>query len=295
MKPAMSNYLGRASLQRRSYGVIVSREAEAGFSMIEMLVVLLVITIIMGTVFKAINLAQQTSSSQQAKLDLTQQAREFMDQLTRDLHSSGYPNSRNMSTNETDPNNNGNCPDGTTNLLKSPCDPTNGVGLILIDKDKLYFAGDVDGTENYVGGVPQGTAQVKIIRYELVQAGVNEPNCPCLRRTEYLRNAYQDPVQDATNTIANAQLEIQGVQNGTAADPIFTAYNPTTGLAVALPVDFTTQATANMIANINSLRVVLEVQSRLPDSNGAFPVTRVISSIALNNCSEAFGGQTVSC
>jgi prepilin-type N-terminal cleavage/methylation domain-containing protein len=294
MKPAMSNYLGREPFDDRHRGTIVSREAEAGFSMIEMLVVILVITIIMGSVFKSINLAQQTSSSQQVRLDLTQQAREFMDQLTRDMHSSGYPNLRNMSSNETDTNV-GNCPDGTTNLLKSPCDPTNGVGLIKIDVGTLWFAGDVDGTENYVGGVPQGTAQVKIIRYDLVPAGKNEPNCPCLRRTEYLRNAYQDPVADANATVANAQLEIQEVQNGTAADPIFTAYDPTTGLAVGLPIDFTNNA--NTVASINSLRVVLAVQSRLPDSNGAFPVTRVVSSIALNNCSEALGvsGLPLSC
>lgn len=266
------------------------RVREKGFSLVEMLVVTLVITIIMGAVFKSIDLTQQTASSQQAKLDLTQQAREFMDQLTRDLRSSGYPNSRNVSSNQTDPNNNGNCADTTTNLLKSPCDPTNGVGLILIDKDKLYFAGDVDGTQT----VP-GYALVKIIRYDLVPAGANEPGCPCLRRTEYQRTAYQDPVQDATNSVATQQLEIQGVQNGTAADPIFTAYDPTTGAAVTLPRNFTDPNDAPIVANINSIKVVLEVQSFYKDSTGAFPVTRVVASIALNNCSEAHAGLTLSC
>jgi prepilin-type N-terminal cleavage/methylation domain-containing protein len=263
------------------------RQTETGFSLIEMMVVMAVITIIMGAVFKSINLTQQTASSQQAKLDLTQQARDFVDQLTRDLRSSGYPNSRNVSSNQTGVNI-GACPDGTTNLLKSPCDPTNGVGLILIDKDQLYFSGDVDGTQS-----APGYAQVKIIRYDLVQPGANEPNCPCLRRTEYLRTAYQDPVQDANTTIATQQLEIQGVQNGTAVDPIFTAYDPTTGAAVTLPKNFTNDGPA--IATINSIKVVLAVQSPYKDSTGAYPVTRVVASIALNNCSESWGGMTLSC
>jgi len=248
-----------------------------GFSLIETMIVVAVITIIMASVFKSINLTQQTSASQQVKLDLTQQTREFMDQLTRDLRSTGYPNWRNM-----DPTSAGIV---TTNQNNAP-------GLIKIDIGTLWFAGDVDGTANYVAGVPQGTALVKIIRYDLVAAG-GGPNCPCLRRTEFLRNG-GDPVVDAANPgVAVAQLEIQNVQNGTAADPIFTAYDPTTGAAVALPVDFTGNATT--VAKINSLKVVLEVQSQYKDSTGAFPVTRVVSTIALSNCSEALGSQTLSC
>ena len=267
--------------------IVERQRAQSGFSLIEMMVVMAVITIIMGAVFKSINLTQQTASSEQVKLDLTQQARDFVDQLTRDLRSSGYPNSRNVSSTQTGLTV-GACADGSTNLLKSPCDPTNGVGLILIDKDKLYFAGDVDGTQSAAG-----YAQVKIIRYDLVPAGAGEPNCPCLRRTEYLRSLYEDPVTDATTSVATQQLEIQGVQNGTDADPIFTAFDPTTGLQLPFYEDFTNNA--DVIAKINTIKVVLEVRSSSKDSSGAYPVTRVVASIALNNCSQAIGGRTLSC
>jgi prepilin-type N-terminal cleavage/methylation domain-containing protein len=246
-----------------------------GFSLIEMMIVMLIITIIMGAVFKSISITQQTSASQQVKLDLTQQAREFMDQLTRDLRSAGYPNWRN-----TDP----------TSALASTTNQYNAPGLIYIDSGALWFAGAVDGTELTVAGLPQGAALVKIIRYDLVAAG---PNCPCLRRTEFLRNG-GDPVVDASNPgAAVAQMEIQGVQNGTPADPIFTAYDPTTGTPVTLPIDFTNNATT--MAKINSLKVVLAVQAQQQDYTHAFPVTRVVSSIALSNCSEALGSQTLSC
>jgi prepilin-type N-terminal cleavage/methylation domain-containing protein len=261
---------------RRAQDITDHNRVQYGFSLIEMMVVLLVITIIMAAVFTSIDLTQKTSSSQQVRLDLTQEARQFVDQLTRDLRSTGYPNWRN-----TDP----------TSPLGSTTNQYNAPGLIYIDSGSLWFAGNVDGTEVYdAGGNPQGIAYVKIIRYDLVVAG---PGCPCLRRTEFLRNG-GDPVIDASNPgVAVSQLEIQGVQNGTAADPIFTAYDPTTAAAVTLPIDFTNNATT--MAKINSLRVVLEVQSKQQDYTHAFPVTRVVSTIALSNCSEALGSQTLSC
>jgi prepilin-type N-terminal cleavage/methylation domain-containing protein len=244
--------------------------AQSGFSLIEMMVAVAVLTIIMGAVFGSINRAQQISSSEQAKVDLTQQAREFMDQLTRDLRSTGYPNWRNM-----DP----------TSVAGSPTSQYNAPGLIKIDSGALWFAGDVDGTTN-----PLGTPVVKMIRYDIATDG---PNCPCLRRTEFLRNG-GDPVADASSPgVAVAQMEIQGVQNGSVADPIFTAFDPTTGVPVALPVDFTNNA--NTLASVNSLKVVLAVQSQQKDYTGAFPVTRIVSTIALSNCSEALGSLTLSC
>jgi prepilin-type N-terminal cleavage/methylation domain-containing protein len=257
-----------------------------GYSLIELMVVMAVMVIIMAAVFKSINVTQQKSTSEAVKLDLTQQAREFMDQITRDLRSAGYPNSRNMTKGSTDPFYNGNCPDLSTNSLTSPCDPTNGTGLIRVTFNSLWFAGDVDGTAN-----GNGTAQVKIVKYDLVPNGTG---CPCLRRTEYLRNTYQDPVTDAQNSNAVAQLEIQGVQNGTSFnDPIFTAYDPTSGAAINQAIDFTNNAST--IANVNSMRIIMSVQSQHKDSTGAYPITRVVSTIGLSNCSEALGGLTLSC
>src|SRR5947208_16932459 len=110
-----------------------------GFSLIEMMVVLAIITIIMGSVFKAIDVTQRTSRSQQVKLDLTQQAREFVDQLTRDLRNAGYPYQRNMAGLTTDPQN-------AAYKLGDPTDPYNAPGLIFVSPGSLWFAGSVDGT-----------------------------------------------------------------------------------------------------------------------------------------------------
>jgi prepilin-type N-terminal cleavage/methylation domain-containing protein len=261
----------RTSNRRRE---LPRSHAYKGFSMIEMMVVLAIIMIIMGSVFKSIDLTQQTSRSQQVKLDLTQQAREFVDQLTRDLRNSGYPYQRNMA-NVVDPV-------AGTNFI-SPTHPYNAPGLIYADNGSLWFAGNVDGT----AGAQAGTAAVKIVRYDYVAAGAGQPGCPCVRRTEFLRNG-GDPLTDA-NTLGGAvqQMEIQGVQNAaTAADPIFTVYDDT-GAAIALPIDFDNNATT--IAGINSLKMVMTVQAAQADSTGVRPVTTVVSSVALNNCSEALG------
>ena len=249
---------------------------ELGFTLIEMMVVLLVLTIIMGSVFKSINVTQQTSTSQQIKLDLTQQAREFVDQITTDLRTSGYPYKRNMTLGTVNPNSPNAAP---FNTFVSAYDPNNAPGLIYVDNSSLWFAGAVDGSN----GAVVGTANVKIVRYDYVAAGTG---CPCLRRTEFTRNG-GDPLTDAQNPGgAPAQLEIQGVQGGTtAADAIFTVYDAT-GNPIALPIDFDNNAAT--LASINSLKVSLRVQSKNKDFTGAQPVTTVVSSMALmNSCSEA--------
>ena len=251
-----------------------------------MMVVLLVISVIMGAVFKSINLTQQTSKSQQIRLDVTQQAREFVDQLTTDLRNAGYPNQRNMTKGVSDPNNANTSPNNT---FSSAYDPYNSPGLIYVNNGSLWFSGTIDGSTGVLPGTSTlnpGTADVEIIRYDLATTG---PNCPCLRRTEFRRNG-GDPYTDA-NTLGTAvqQLEIQGVQNGTSTNPIFTVYDAT-GTAIALPLQW---SSGNTIASVNSLKVVLTVKSTVQDYNHEYPMTTVVSSVALTNCSEAMlNGQT---
>lgn len=252
---------------------------QLGFSLIEMMVVVAVITVIMGAVFKSINLTQQTSTSQQIKLDLTQEARNFVDQITTDFRNAGYPYVRDMANSIVNPNSPNAAP---YNTYSSAYDPSNAPGLIYVDSGSLWFAAALDNAS----GAQAGTANVEIIRYDYAANGVN---CPCLRRTEFPRNG-GDPFTDASNPgAAVAQLEIQGVQNGVAGNPIFTVYD-NAGNPIALPLNWNSGAT---IAGINSLKVVLTVQSPQKDNNGFQPITTVISSVALTNCSEAMvNGQT---
>jgi prepilin-type N-terminal cleavage/methylation domain-containing protein len=64
---------------------------QSGFSLAEVMVAVLVLSIILGALFSQIDRAQVRYRVEGQKLDLTQQQREFIDQFTRDLHQAGYP------------------------------------------------------------------------------------------------------------------------------------------------------------------------------------------------------------
>src|SRR6201997_5723009 len=91
----------------------VHKNVERGFSLIELMVVCLVLVIVLGGVFRIINHVMQRSQVEQVKVDLTQQAREFVDDFERDVHQAGYPNCRMIST----PGAATNCPPDYTNPL----------------------------------------------------------------------------------------------------------------------------------------------------------------------------------
>ena len=69
-----------------------------GFSLLEIMVVIGILSIVMAVVFTQINLVQKRYRTEEMKLDLTQESREFMDQIVRDMHSIGYPTSKMYST-----------------------------------------------------------------------------------------------------------------------------------------------------------------------------------------------------
>src|SRR5437588_11348732 len=108
-----------------------SHDRQHGFSMVEMLVVLTVFTIVMGAVLYQLNGFQKAFRAENSKLDTTQGAREFLDQIVRDLHQAGYPNARMF----------------MAGVLNSPVqnDSRNAVGLVSLAATDLWFEGDLDG------------------------------------------------------------------------------------------------------------------------------------------------------
>ena len=124
-----------------------------GFSLVEMMMVVLILTILVGTMFRQIDRAQTRYSVETRKLDLTQQNRDFIDQFTRDLHQAGYPS----------PATYGNRVDLSSNLTAA--------GIWYISQTDLRMEADVDGT-----GVVE-------IAYHYDDGTVAGPNkCPCMMR-----------------------------------------------------------------------------------------------------------------
>ena len=224
----------------------------------ELMIVLLIVLTITGAIFQTINVTTQRTSAEQTKVDMFQEAREFMDQMTRDLRQAGYPNLRNM-----DPS-----------VITAPSigqDTRIAVGLVQVDAGDLWFEGDVDGT---------GT--VSVVRYHYDTTGTN---CPCLKRSQVAK-AQGDPL---ANTNFQYQVEVQGVQSSN----IFTAY--TGGAAVGLPVTIAS-GSGTTIAGVDTVQAVLSLQSSTVDpQTRTKPVTTLVTTVRLNNCSQASPGQRTSC
>jgi prepilin-type N-terminal cleavage/methylation domain-containing protein len=51
-----------------------------GFSMIELMIAMVILIVVVGGIFGVIDVVNQRSHTEQAKLDMFQEAREFMDQ-----------------------------------------------------------------------------------------------------------------------------------------------------------------------------------------------------------------------
>lgn len=248
------------------------RRKFSGFSLIEMLIVVLVLSLVLAAVFAQMMQGQQRSTAEDMKLELFQESREFMDQLVRDLHQAGVPNPRNFAANQL----------GSNDAEKRQS-ASAAYGLVRVAAGDLWFEGDVDGT-----------GQVSVIRYHLDTTG---PSCPCLKRSQMPKVA-GDPLNGQTE--ADYQVEVQNVLNGTTnfpltTNPVFLAYKVgDTTTPVTLPLDTSTDPST--LANINTIKVQLTVRAAHPDpKTGERTVTTLVSTAKLNNCSMAASGAKMSC
>src|SRR5579864_4627968 len=71
-----------------------SNQAQQGFSLLEMLIVVAVLSLVLGAIFNTILDGMKKYRQEENRVNTTQQSREFLDQIVRDLHSSGYPGLR---------------------------------------------------------------------------------------------------------------------------------------------------------------------------------------------------------
>src|SRR5262249_53539150 len=78
---------------------------QGGFSLVELLIALAVMSIVIGVTLTGVNRAQKRNASESMKLDMTQKAREGLAQIVRALHQAGYP-SPSMSSSVTSGGNN---------------------------------------------------------------------------------------------------------------------------------------------------------------------------------------------
>jgi prepilin-type N-terminal cleavage/methylation domain-containing protein len=256
-------------------------KAQGGFTLIELVIVMALLAIIAGSVFLQVNTAHQRAANERNQLDLFQESREFMDQMSRDLRQVGYPNPRNYDNKIL----------GATELTSgdTTTSPDAAVGLVYADVGSLYFEGGLDESGVLCGGTTPCVLYTQYL-YDSSTTG----GCPCLRRSQVGRAG--TPGSETTNYNA----EVQNVQNFSGGNniPLFRYYTQGgTQEVTSLPIQWAiniagTGATNETIAQIDTVRVQLIVQSPYPDlKTGLMPNITLVSTVKVNNCSQATTGQ----
>src|SRR5687768_3760389 len=258
---------------RRAY---VQNTRQRGFSLIELLIVTVILLAVVGTVMTYISTAQRRFDSEQTRIDITQESREFMDMMTRDMHMLGYPNSRMFAP----------------GVLGNPWfdDRRVAAGIVIMTASSIRFEGDVDGDGN-----------VDSVLYDLAaDFPPNAPvSCPCrLRRTRNTKQAGLGALAQPTNWFHQAA---QGIINsrGTiplgavdgnfgayTAEPLFRAFDAN-GVEIPLPIDLNTinpATTRPWAFDVRTIRVTLNVLGEREDNQTSVrPVITLTSKAKINN------------
>jgi prepilin-type N-terminal cleavage/methylation domain-containing protein len=238
-----------------------------GFSLLEMMLSMLILTLVMAVVFEQLGAAQYRTANEQAKLDDFQQVRDFVDQFFRDINEIGDPNSRIFDLTG-----------GTWNpALASPVinDSRFAIGLVKIDNNMIQFEASVNGIST-----------VQSIQYMINGSG----SCSlCLQRSQ------ADKVNGSPVTAQNTNWGTE--VNDVVSNPIFTYFDTTGALITGLPVDVSTTAGANTIATVKTVQINLRVNDpTVIDLQTGKPIEGVFEGgVSLNNCSMASNGQAMSC
>ena len=248
---------------------------QGGFSLLEMMVVLLILGIVSAGLFVQINNAEQRAYSEQVKLDNFQEARDFVDQFFRDINEIGYPNSRMVDT---------------TSLSWTPALTTQttytwantyindnrlAMGLVKIDANEIQFEGDMNGN-----------GLVQSVLYMINGSG----NCSlCLQRSQTAK---------MSGNPLTGQTQNWGTEtNDVISNPIFSYFQANGTQITSLPVDISTSGGAQIIASIKTIQISLLIRNNaVLDPKTRQPIeTTFEGEVSLNNCSMASPGAPMSC
>jgi prepilin-type N-terminal cleavage/methylation domain-containing protein len=168
---------------------------QRGFSLLELLLSMAILCIVAGVVVDGLASLQQRNIGEVNRVDLTQETRQFQDQILRDLRQAGFPSIAMFD------------PSTLTSSTNCALDNNVACGLISVSSTAIQFEGDIDGS---------GVSEVYI---QLVQpAG----GCPCtLQRGTVLKSVGGTPTY---------YTELNYVMNTS----VFTAYDYQ-GNSISLP------------------------------------------------------------
>jgi prepilin-type N-terminal cleavage/methylation domain-containing protein len=214
---------------------------QTGFSLLELLLVVLLLSIVVGALFSQINRAQVRYRVEDQKMDITQQEREFIDQFTRDLHQAGFPS----------PSVYGTQFDLTSQFT--------AVGVWSVSPTEVHMEGDVDG---------DGIADVVV--YSYVAAGTN---CPCLRRSQTPKVAGVAPSAQVPGAAFTQVEKVVPLAN----QPVFSAYDVS---GTDLVAGGGTLVDNKGLKNVKSIRITMTTQGVGMDTDAHKDIQVTMTGIA---------------
>ncbi|HEY3928425.1 MAG TPA: prepilin-type N-terminal cleavage/methylation domain-containing protein [Candidatus Koribacter sp.] len=228
----------------------LSLRAHRGFSLLELLVAIALLMTIMAAAVLISTQLMRTNNNVTNNVDMVQQGRQFMDQISSDLHMAGFPSYRLFNESGS----------GTSSSSYAGSATTQS-GLLTATSTSMSFEGDVDNSGN-----------VSVVYLELCNSSSTATTCtapssttacPCtLRRGTVYKSVGGTPAY---------YTELSGVMNITPF--IFTDYD---GNQLSIP--------ASPITNVRGVRVELQVQSTHKDiASGNYSVVTLDSETRLAN------------
>jgi len=237
----------------RAHGVAATNGLTRGYTLLELLIVLVILVTVTGAVFEQINAMQKKSSSAAMKLDMNQQAREFLDQTVRDLHMAGYPGASMYS-----------------NPLLHPSQVA--AGLVRVSPTEILLEGDVNNDGN-----------VYSVDIAYVANDPNDSTCPCIRRSAQPKvdaDSFSQPSNP--NYTETQRVFPPGTGAGQSGENLF-AYYDQNGNAIDVGTGVDIRTAPALVATIKTVKINLSLLTNQRDpASGGFISTSMSAISRLN-------------
>jgi len=212
-----------------------------------------ILVTVTGAVFEQINGMQKKAGSEAMKLDMNQQAREFLDQTVRDLHMAGYP--------------------GASMYSNPTLHPSQvAAGLVRVSPTEILLEGDVNNDGN-----------VYSVDIAYVANDPNDPTCPCIRRSAQAKvdaDSFSQPSNP--NYTETQRVFPPGAGAGQSGEDLF-AYYDRNGNAINIGTGVDLHTAPDTIASIKTVKINLSLLTNQRDpASGGFISTSMSATSRLN-------------